>query len=226
MIRTVLFDIDNTLYSYDEAHKVAFAALLEYAEKNLHMTAEEFTKLHAETMGRLKEQMGEVAATHNRLIRYQNMLESKGLPLQPHAFKMYRIYWDTLLEEARPSDGIHETMAFLKEKDIRIGIGTDMTAAVQFEKLIRLKLLSYIDFMVCSEEAGAEKPDKVFFDLCLKKACCASEECLFVGDSLKKDVLGARNAGMQAVWFRPQGKEPEQNIYQIRNMKELISFLS
>ena len=31
-----------------------------------------------------------------------------------------------------------------------------MTAAVQFEKLIRLKLLSYIDFMVCSEEAGAE----------------------------------------------------------------------
>ena len=33
MIRTVLFDIDNTLYSYDEAHKVAFAALLEYAEK-------------------------------------------------------------------------------------------------------------------------------------------------------------------------------------------------
>ena len=45
MIRTVIFDIDNTLYSYDDAHKVAFAALLEYAEKNLHMTAEEFTKL-------------------------------------------------------------------------------------------------------------------------------------------------------------------------------------
>ena len=102
MIRTVLFDIDNTLYSYDEAHKVAFAALLEYAEKNLHMTAEEFTKLHAETMGRLKEQMGEVAATHNRLIRYQNMLESKGLPLQPHAFKMYRIYWDTLWKKQGP----------------------------------------------------------------------------------------------------------------------------
>lgn len=226
MIRTVIFDIDNTLYSYDDAHKVAFAALLEYAEKNLHMTAEEFTKLHAETMGRLKGQMGDVAATHNRLIRYQNMLESKGLPLQPHAFKMYRIYWDTLLEEARPSDGIHEVMAYLKEKDIRIGIGTDMTAALQFEKLIRLKLLSYIDFMVSSEEAGAEKPDKVFFDLCLKKAGCASEECLFVGDSLKKDVLGAQNAGMQAVWFRLQGKDPEQNIHQIRDMKELISFLS
>ena len=59
MIRTVIFDIDNTLDRYDDAHKVAFAALLEYAEKNLHMTAEEFTKLHAETMGRLKEQMGD-----------------------------------------------------------------------------------------------------------------------------------------------------------------------
>ena len=226
MIRTVIFDIDNTLYSYDDAHKVAFARLLEYAEKNLHMTAEEFTKLHTETMGRLKAQMGEVAATHNRLIRYQNMLESKGLPLQPHAFKMYRIYWDTLLEEARPSEGIHEVMAFLKEKDIRIGIGTDMTAAVQFEKLIRLNLLSYIDFMVSSEEAGAEKPDKIFFALCLKKSCSAPEECLFVGDSPKKDVFGAQNAGMQAVWFRPQGKDPEQNIHQIRDMKELISFLS
>ena len=53
---------------------------------------------------------------------------------------------------------------------VRIGLGTDMTAYMQYEKLIRLGLMEYMDFIVSSEEAGTDKPGNAFFMLCARKA--------------------------------------------------------
>lgn len=222
MIRAVIFDIDNTLYSYDEAHAVAFPALQEYARQNLSLEPEEFTALHKQTQNKLKARMGSVATIHNRLIRYQNMLESLGLPME-HALTMNDLYWNTLLEYAVPTPGAAEVMAELKKRGITIGIGTDMTARLQIEKLRRLGLVGFVDFMVSSEEAQAEKPSPALFQLCAEKAGCASEECLFVGDSLKKDVNGPKSVGMQAVWFAPQEIEnPEEHITSLHEILTII----
>lgn len=46
---------------------------------------------------------------------------------------------------------------------------------------------------------------------CAKKANVPPENCLFIGDSLKKDVLGARNAGMQALWYCPEDAKRDQH---------------
>lgn len=78
MIKAVIFDVDNTLYSYTEAHRPAFEALSAYAQRELGMSRISFEDLHEKTEGRLRAYMGEVAALHNRCIRYQIMLESQG----------------------------------------------------------------------------------------------------------------------------------------------------
>ena len=61
-------------------------------------------------------------------------------------------------------------MQKLKERGIRIGIGTDMTAHIQYRRLEFLNLSPYIDFIVTSEEAGVEKPTPHLFELCVEKA--------------------------------------------------------
>ena len=99
-------------------------------------------------------------------------------------------------------------MQELKKRGIRIGIGTDMTAYVQYKKLSALGLYSYIDFIVTSEEAGAEKPDPHLFDICVEKTGFSANECAFIGDSLKKDVEGSTKCGLRGIWYT-QGKEPE-----------------
>lgn len=99
-------------------------------------------------------------------------------------------------------------MEELKNRHIRIGIGTDMTASIQYKKLLKLGLAPYIDFIVTSQEAGVEKPHPHFFDICLEKAGCLPEECAFVGDNQKKDVKGALDHGMLGIWYS-QEKEPE-----------------
>lgn len=226
MIKAVIFDVDNTLYSFTRAHEKAFGELLQYARQKLGMSEEFFRALHQKTEKELRTYMGEVAALHNRCIRYQVMLENQGLPLYPHVLKMNELYWETLLKAAVPSKGAEETMKGLRAQGVRIGIGTDMTARVQFQKLEALGLLSYIDFLVSSEEAGAEKPQAAFFDRCMKKAGCDRQECLFVGDNLKKDVQGAADAGLRALWYRPEGPKDQTDVPQIADLTELLQKLS
>ena len=201
MLKAVIFDIDNTLYNYDAAHAPAFAAVTEYARRELGIPAEAFPGLHAQAQRTLIERCGvNCAASHNRLIRYQVLLEARKLPLR-HAPVMDALYWSTLMDAMVANPGAVEAMAALHGRGLAIGIGTNMTADWQFEKLRRLRAIDHVDFIVTSEEVTAEKPDRRFFDACAEKAGCAPGACAFVGDSLAGDVRGALDAGMRAVWF-------------------------
>ena len=222
MPRAVVFDIDNTLYSYDEAHAAAYSTLREYARRELSLTPERFDALHREAAHRLETHSGRCAAIHNRLIRYQLLLEAVGLPIR-HAPAMAALYWTTLLESMKPYSGVREAFETLRAMGLTLGIGTNMTADHQFEKLERLGLLGLVDFMVTSEEVSAEKPDRRLFDLCAEKACCPNGDCAFVGDSLKGDVQGAMDAGMTAVWFHPSPDDagPPEGAHRLRSFQEL-----
>ena len=200
MLRAVIFDIDGTLYDYNAAHRHAYAALTEYACDAFGLTPERFDALHAEADRLLRRRAGCCAAIHNRLLRYQLMLEQLGQPIS-HAPALSELYWSTLLLWMKPFPGLQETFARLRAMGLRIGIGTNMTADRQYDKLDRLGVMPLVDFMVTSEEVSAEKPDRRLFDLCAEKAGCAPAECAFVGDSLRGDVLGAKAAGMWPVWF-------------------------
>ena len=150
---------------------------------------------------------GDVGSAHNRLLRFQNHLEEKKLPLHPHALEMAKAYWRGVLDNMAPSPGAREIMEELRRMGVRIGLGTDMTAYMQYEKLIRLGLMEYMDFIVSSEEAGTDKPGNAFFMLCARKAGCLPGECLFIGDNIVRDYGGAAAAGMQARWFIPPWKQ-------------------
>lgn len=206
MVKAVFFDIDDTLYSYTEAHKPALKAMKEYAARELGVSEDAYDDYVRQAQAVVKRRVGRDCSTlHNRLIRFQCMLEILGRPIFPHAEAMGKLYWDTLIDHMQEEEGAGELLKTLKERGYYVGIGTNMTAGVQFRKLTKLGFGPWIDGMVTSEEAGVQKPDPKLFLLCAEKAGVSPEECVFVGDSLKKDVLGACAAGMKAILYR---KEP------------------
>lgn len=225
-MKAVLFDLDNTLYSYDNAHRTAIQALTDYAARNLELDGEAFAALHRSADRLLRARAGEAcAAIHNRLIRYQIMLEKMGRPIA-HAPRMAGIYWSAFLAGAEPDPAAAACLAGLREGGYLVGIGTNMTADYQFAKLERMDLLRWIDFMVTSEEAGAEKPDGRLFALCAQKAGCLARDCVFVGDSLVNDARGAKAAGMVPVWLRTEvGAMAEDGIHSILSLNQLPSLL-
>ena len=227
MIKAVVFDLDNTLYAYDPCHAAGFHAVTDYAAAELGIAPEGFPTLHREGDRLLRAHAGEnAAAIHSRLIRYQLILEMLDLPIF-HAPRMEKRYWDAYFAEVKPEPGTRETLETLREQGYRVGVGTNMTASQQYEKLRLLGLLELIDFMVCSEEVNAEKPDPKLFARCVEKAGCTAGECLFVGDDPERDIRGALAAGLPAIWLRRyDSKEAPAGVPAIQKLDALPALLA
>lgn len=216
MIKAVIFDIDNTLYSYEYSHKYGMRSLAAYCQREFGVSAEETEACYKKANKIMMERIGsETAAIHNRLIRMQCMLELWDKPLFPHTVNMYDRYSNASIEYSLSSPGIIEFMQKLKERGIRIGVGTDMVAHIQYRRLEFLNLSPYIDFIVTSEEAGAEKPAPRLFELCVEKAGVPASECAFIGDNLTKDVKGARDNGLKVFWYTKWIEPQEEAEYPV-----------
>ena len=224
MIKAVIFDIDNTLYCYDTAHTAAMEALHGYARAELGISPAELDMLLKEKQQQIKAELGDQAAIHNRGIRCLRVLEQLKMPLR-HASRMEKLYWNTLISVSAPNPGVLECLKALKDGGYTLGIGSDMTLDFQLEKLERLGLIDFFDFIVTSEEAGCEKPNSRFFSLCARKAGAAPEECVFVGDNLKKDILGSMAVSMKAVWYTRKEQEQYPAVSHFGQLPGLISTL-
>lgn len=212
MIKAVIFDIDNTLYDFDKANVYGMEMVRNYCSRSFGLEEPQFREIYKKAWRLAEGRVGtDTAAIHNRMLRFQCMMELLEQPLFPHVKALSCGYWDTVLAHMEPSPGIEQTFQALKERQIRIGIGTDMTAYIQYRKLEELGLSAYIDMIVTSEEAGVEKPHPDFFRLCVEKTGLQAEECAFIGDNLKKDVQGAITAGLHGIWYS-QGKEPGEGL--------------
>ena len=218
MLRAVLFDIDDTLYDFLGITDAAVRRLAARVERETAIPAADVCDAYRRILRDQKAQTS-TAGYHSRTIRFQRLLEGRGLSLR-NALAYGTAYWEELLSLARPYDGVPEALDALRAHGLRLGVGTNMTADWQLAKLECLGLIDRFDFMVSSEEAGAEKPGAALFALVVEKARCAPDEILFVGDNLRYDVFGAVAAGMQAVWLEPDpekragqpgGKENENN---------------
>ena len=222
-IRTVIFDIDNTLYDFAAANRKGLDAVAGYMEREFSWEKERFEECHTKVQYEIYDRLHYNGSCRDRLLRYLEMLERAGLPLQPHALRMYHTYWDTLIGSISPFEGAAETMDALKKRGIRIGVMTDMTAYMQMRKLDKLGLLQYVDFVVTSEEAGEEKPSEAIFRLGLEKSLCRADECLMVGDHPEKDYGGALKAGMKALLFSAGAENLPGDGDRISALKQVLA---
>ena len=94
-----------------------------------------------------------------------------------------------------------------------------------------LKVLEYhgldklLDSVTFSQEVGAEKPAPEIFSKALERAHCAPSEAVHVGDSLRADVDGARQSGLQAVWLNRTNQPNYTDCLTISTLEELPSVL-
>lgn len=212
MIKAVIFDIDNTLYDFDRANRFGMEAVRDYCRCSFGLEEPRFRECYRKAWRMAEQRVGsDTAAIHNRMLRFQCMMELLGEPLFPHVKTLACTYWDTVLEKMEPYPGIVQLFQNLHGRQIRIGVGTDMTAYIQYRKLEELGVSPFVDMVVTSEEAGVEKPDPKFFGMCVEKAGCSAGECAFIGDSVKKDVQGSIASGLHGIWYS-QGKEPEAGV--------------
>jgi putative hydrolase of the HAD superfamily len=118
----------------------------------------------------------------------------------------------------------------IRERGYRIGIVSNATPTgdVMRHDLEVLGLADLVDAAVYSSDVGFRKPDPRIYQAVIGRLAVEPTSCLFVGDRVKEDVLGAQALGMRAVLsheFRQEEPGAARPIAVINRFPELLQVL-
>ena len=106
---------------------------------------------------------------------------------------------------------------------------TNAVASVQRSRLQGSVFAELFEAAFISEEAGAAKPSRAYFDYVARRLPgMGPENALVIGDSLSTDIQGANNAGLPCCWFNPQGKPRREDLridYEISDLRQLLEIV-
>jgi putative hydrolase of the HAD superfamily len=127
----------------------------------------------------------------------------------------------------RPVEGAIETLNRLRARGIPLVLVTNGGSDMQRAKIDRFKLEPFFKLILIEGEFGVGKPDARVFQAGLDSLGLKPSECWMVGDDLNRDIGGAMQLGIIAVWIDKQGSglPSDSNVQPdriIRNIGELL----
>ena len=226
MIRNVLFDLDDTLFDFHKAEKIALTkTLVHFGIDPTEETLALYSTINAAHWKRLE--LGEISREEVKVGRYRELFKTIGIECDPVKATAY--YESMLAIGHYFMPGAPELLEELYRK-YRLYIVSNGTAKVQEGRIGSSGIAKYMDGIFISQILGANKPDKQFFDVCFAEIPDFSlSETVIIGDSLSSDIKGGINAGITTVWFNPKGIENDNDIkpdYTIKELSEVPGLLS
>lgn len=227
-IKTVFFDLDNTLLDHNRAEKTALLRLMQQYPEIFHLLSsqaflEVYHKINLVLWRKYGE--GEISAEELRLSRFQLTLRQLNAR-NDRANELSESYFEIYSRQAFVLPNAEKILKFLSRK-YQLGILSNGFTATQERKLKNTQFESYFVHKVYSCKAGAMKPAKQIFDYARDCADAQANELIYVGDSYEIDIQGAKSAGWYAVYFNPHGSFPQngQADVEIRDLLELRDLL-
>lgn len=241
LFKKIFFDLDNTLFSHEYAFEKAIQdcfndVIEDWEEQGLeipHISTEDWFdvfKYHSDLYWHAYEQK-EYSEQEYRRKRYMQTMKHFGLPCAAEeADEFHQKYYEKAINYVSPFPGLYTLLQFLKDKAVEIGVITNGKHKVQWGKYSKLKLHRYIErenFLV-SEDVGIEKPDPRIFNLAL--GTTDKKAALFVGDTWEHDIVGALEAGWQAIYLntysRPRAHTEHHPLAELTALHQLLPFLN
>ena len=225
----VFFDLDRTLWDFDAAAEVAFERIYEkYNLKSFGIpSAHEFHEVYHPLNEQLWVLYREEKITKEELnrTRFLKPLEHYGIhdvKLADHLSEDY-VYWSPRIVRLVPDT--MELLDYLKPK-YHLHLITNGFQEVQHTKLSGSGLEPYFETLTVSEEVGVKKPNPEIFHYALRKAQAIAEESVVIGDEMAVDIDGARAAGIDQIFFNPNGQEVEgERTFEVKSLLEIKGIL-
>lgn len=156
--------------------------------------------------------------------------EGKGLEVTKElCLEMSDRFLDFCSSKPGVVEGAHELMDHLKQKGYQMHMTSNGFHEVQYKKLDACGLRDYFDTIILSEDAGVNKPSPLYFDYALKVSGASRETTLMIGDNLQTDILGAMNAGFDAMlfnrWQVDVSESPLPPTYVVDALRDIIKIL-
>ncbi len=207
-MKAVIFDLDNTLIDW----KDEFIFALENVLKDLKLN---FSKEKIEEINNAIDESENhyEKLTKEDFLDFVNRMCKVDLPKE---------FVDKLIEAQKECSyqdkEVTETLKYLSEK-YKIYLITNWFTETQEGRLKRAGLLKYFT-KVYGADINYYKPNLKAFEVILKMY--DAKDCVYVGDSLKKDILPALNVGMNAIWKTTEESDSYQTIKTIKELKNIL----
>jgi len=254
-IRTILFDLDDTLIVDEAVSREAMKEAAEFANAENGAAVDQFLRDATTEAKRLWREgpcydycqrigisameclwgpfSGDDAETtklrewaHDfRPAVFASALAKQLLETSSGADKIAAEFAAARRRRQRQLPNALETLATLKPL-YRLGLLTNGNSSLQREKLKASGLGGVFDAVAISGEVGIGKPQAGVFQHLLNELGGTPSEAMMVGNSLKRDIQGAHNAGIEkVVWIKVPGAEEPANVtphYTITGLHEVI----
>ncbi len=208
-IRAVLFDWDGTIVRDAAANPESGAdffapslAVANYAEKHMGATfgAEDFERAFQAALPVYVA--GETATSPAIGSLMASAFAWLGVNATPRDIEACsRVFYNSGARGLEVYEDARILLPSLKARGYRTAVVTNspFTNDFVFRKAKSLGVAQYFDAIISGADVGLAKPHPGIFQSALAAIQVDPHEALFVGDSLKTDIVGAKAAGMRAV---------------------------
>ncbi len=227
--RHIIFDLDHTLWDFtknatETLHELydthQLAVLGDFSAQQLCDTFEEVNYHLWKLYNR-----GEYDQQRLRSERFGLILTQLGVAADDIPLNLADDYLRICPTKSHVMPHTVPILNYLRQH-YELHILTNGFTEVQAIKLQSAHLTDYFTTVVASDTTGHKKPHRPVFDYMLRQIDAHSEACVMIGDNLETDVLGARNAGIDQIFYNPgRTKHHESVTYEIACLSELQDIL-
>ncbi|RDV13276.1 noncanonical pyrimidine nucleotidase, YjjG family [Pontibacter diazotrophicus] len=227
----ILFDLDHTLWDFEKNSEETLYTL--YEQFGLasfgKFDSNSFYKKYKFVNTRLWDMYnkGRIKQAELRESRFVKTLT--GLGLEPHEVPqgISEAYLDLCPTKTAVFPFAFEVLDYLQPK-YGLHILTNGFKDAQHVKITSSNLHGYFKEIVTSDCCGYKKPDRRMFEYLLDRISVKPENCLMVGDNYECDIEGARDSGIDQVFFNPEkikkrrSLKPTYEIHCLSQLKEML----
>jgi len=219
-IKAVVFDLDNTLIDFlkmkEEAIDKAIDAMI---DSGLKAKKEEVKNIVDEIYA--KKGMEYQYIFQDVLEKLMGRIDYKILCA---GIVSYRKVKESFVE---PYPHVIPTIIELIRRGYKLGIVSDAPRIQAWTRLAGMKMQHFFDVVVAFEDTNKKKPEKLPFENIIKQLQLKAEEILMVGDSIERDIVGAKALGMKTALasYGTSKKEKNEADYVINDIFELLDIL-
>lgn len=226
MIKAILFDLDDTLLNSKEAEYNAICEFKSSFNVFNKISNDEFAKIWNQiTAGAYDEyEKGKFTFKQQRIERIKRIFKKYNVDVSDkEAHERFNMYLKLYEQHWKLIKNAKEVLEKLS-KDFKLAIVTNGDSKHQRKKIETLGIQKYFSQIIISSEVGYAKPSQEIFKLACEKLNLLPEECIMVGDRLKKDIVGSKAIGMKALWLNSRNEQFEYE-YEIKNLNEILNYI-
>ena len=201
--KMILFDYGGTLlYEPNLNPDAGNKAIFPYISENPHnVTPDEFNNFLRETFDKIRTLNGGLLEIHEHIfLRY--ILEYFDMKLSISLEEAEQIMWDCMAQ-AKKTPYSEEMLSELQNMGIKTGVISNLCwSGNALTNRLKVNFPNHqFEFVITSSEYIFRKPEKLIFDLAVRKSDLNRNEIWYCGNDIAVDIYGANHAGLFLVFY-------------------------